>query len=1430
MSQVEPEVDDLSTPTNTQDDDEPEMKDLPVLVIGSPDMLYYSLVKFKGTGTESLILLDSGAAANVMPIAIYQQLPAEIKNTLQPTAARLSTVTLEPIQCHGRIDLVFDIEQTSFKARFFVTNDDSPLILGYPFLHARGWALDSVIMKVRFDGKWFSIFNYDDTRACKVSANKTTHIRPGEQKLIQATVLGNTDVARPSTLSPSVQTLLKTNIMICKVIVTPCARQVPVRIINTTEETLTLFKKQHLGLLYPVEQTMQWKKDEVTDEDCADYEGPKPVMNVAVSDSDGQADPTHDNLTTTPQLKVDENMSEQEFYDNVQEHMRELLKSSIEGLTYSESRKVRALFMEYPDIFAKHKQDFGQTKLAKHPINTGDEPPVKQRPRRIPRAYAPEVQKQVKDMAEKGIIRPSTSSWASNVLLVKKKDGTFRMCIDYRELNAKTKDLDEYILPRIDDTLDALSLSRFFCCLDLIQGYHQVELEPEDKHKTAFLAPQCVPTQWEFNYMPFGLTGAPRTFQKMMDILLRGLEFEIALAYLDDIIVFAPTFEKCLANVRVVFDRIREAGLKLKPAKCTFFRPETLFLGHIISGDGIRCDPAKTEAISKWEPPKNVKQVRSFLGMTNYYRKFIQNYAHKSEALHGLLRKGKKFRWEQEEQKAFADLKASLTSPPVMAFPRDEGQFILDTDASAYAIGGVLSQMQKNDDGEWEERVIAYASRRLSDREQRYCARRRELLAIVEMVKHFHTYLRGPRFVIRTDHASLRYVKTLKEMPDQFARWIMYLESFNYEIQVRKGALHINADALSRYMCEGKQCICAGTEHLESECDGEVDQNNPLEREQEEERLKKVMAIQFTSLWSDEEMIAAQKADPDIGIVYDCIANGKPRPSSNEIAPYSAATKAYYLEWKRLELHRGLLYRRWENDHGDEYKLQLILPHKYQILMCQQFHDGRRGAHLGRRRVVELIQRHTYWYKMTECVRTWIKTCPKCQQNSRPGKTPKAPMQKYIVGYCNERVCMDICGPLTISRTKNLYVLVITDSFSKYTKAFPMKNGLAMTVAELFTQHWINDFGEPEEIHTDQGGNFESNLMAEVCEMHSIHKTRTSTYHPKSNGQVERFNQTMMKMIRAMDGVYEDWDEKLGMVVSAYNATVHATTGFTPNRLWFGREMSHSADAILPENPTKKKMTRDMYVRLLERDNHIAYEIARQITGRSVVNQKKYHDRCSHLNKYKVGDMVLLKELAQAEAGMAKLRPKWDGPYYIIDIISDVDFRIAKSPTSRRTINHHDRLRPYYFRPEDKHKYDNSWVFEISRSFHRKNTTETIAQTEDISLSDMPSLKRLGVDHSTQTEDVDATGAAYFRTSINSRRRKRTQPYNAVDPLLPDKPKRPRGRPRKIVVEDMLASRIPPPPPDPPPDSEKVKSKESKKPKARKKRARLVSRLFITCN
>ena len=420
-----------------------------------------------------------------------------------------------------------------------------------------------------------------------------------------------------------------------------------------------------------------------------------------------------------------------------------------EDLTQEQKQQFFLLLLANADVFAE-RDDPGRTSLVKHRVDTGNSPPIRQPVRQIPLHKREEARHLLQDMLAKGVIQPSSSPWASPIVLVPKKDGNVRFCIDYRKVNAVTR-RDAYPLPRMDDTLDTLAGAKWFSTLDMVSGYWQVEVADEDKEKTAFCTPDGL---YEFNVLPFGLCNGPATFQRLMDLVLSGLQWSSCLVYLDDIIVVGRSFHEHLQNLENVFQRLRSAGLKLKPKKCTFMRKEVLYLGHLVSREGIATDPGKISKVAGWPVPTTVQEVQRFLGFASYYRRFIRDFAEIAKPLYQLTERNFPFKWTAECQRCLEELKCRLTTTPVLAYPDYSRRFILDTDASDFAIGAVLAQ---HDDG--HERVVAFASRTLSKTERRYCVTRRELLAVVVFTKHFRPYLLGREFILRTDHGSLTWLR-----------------------------------------------------------------------------------------------------------------------------------------------------------------------------------------------------------------------------------------------------------------------------------------------------------------------------------------------------------------------------------------------------------------------------------------------------------------------------------------------------------------------------------------------------------------------------------------------------------------------------------------------------------------------------------------------
>ena len=487
---------------------------------------------------------------------------------------------------------------------------------------------------------------------------------------------------------------------------------------------------------------------------------------------------------------------QQDVPDGVQDRLWAMVERAGSQLTPTQMKELYAVLLEYHDLFAQGPTDFGRTGVIKHDIDTGEAKPIRQQVRRIPPYKRDEAKKLLQEMLEKDVIQPSSSPWASPIVLVQKKDGSTRFCIDYRKVNTVTRK-DAYPMPRVDDTLDTLAGAKWFSTLDLISGYWQVEVNPKDREKTAFCTPEGL---FEFKVMPFGLCNAPATFQRLMDMVLAGVQWTSCLVYIDDVVILGKTFKEHLQNLVAVFKRLRSSSLKLKPKKCNFCSAEVDFLGHIVSANGVRTDPSKTMQVSQWPIPTSRKEVQQFLGLANYYQRFVKDFATIAKPLHRLTERNVQFGWSKESHTAFELLRKRLTTAPVLAFPDYSREFILDTDASDTGLGAVLSQIQ--DDG--SERVISYASRVLSRAERRFCVTRRELLAVVTFVQHFRPYLLGREFLLRTDHGSLTWLSNFKQPEGQLARWLERLQEFHLRIQHRPGKKHQNADALSRRPCS--QC------------------------------------------------------------------------------------------------------------------------------------------------------------------------------------------------------------------------------------------------------------------------------------------------------------------------------------------------------------------------------------------------------------------------------------------------------------------------------------------------------------------------------------------------------------------------------------------------------------------------------------------------
>ena len=663
-----------------------------------------------------------------------------------------------------------------------------------------------------------------------------------------------------------------------------------------------------------------------------------------------------------------------------------------------DKNKLYHLLVAYRDVFAADKTDFGRTNQIQHQTETGGASPVRQQSRRIAPTQREETTKMLQDMLNKQIVQPSTSPWASPIVLVRKKDGTLRFCVDYRKLNALTRK-DAYLLPRIDDALDTLAGSKWFTTLDLISGYWQVEMSDDDREKTAFCMPDGL---FEFNVMPFGLCNVPATFQRLMDAVLAGLQWSSCLVYLDDVIIPGKDFEDHLQNIRVVLERLRQAGLKLHPTKCHFGKKQVTFLGHIVSEDGVATDPQKISKVASWPVPISQHEVRQFLGLASYYRKFIKGFATVAKPLHRLTEKTAVFKWTTDCQEAFEKLRQQLVSPPILAFPDYQKPFILDTDASNLGIGAVLSQVQ--DDG--QERVIAYGSRVLSKAERRYCVTRRELLAVVYFLQHFRPYLLGRHFTLRTDHGSLTWLRNFKEPEGQQARWLEKLQEYDFTIVHRPGQRHSNADALSRLPCQ--QC------------------SRKLEEVTTQVRIitGNVHTLVGRPL---QELRDLQLSDSHIGPVLKDLEQQK-TPDTVNTRSQPPHTRRLIQQWRQLLVKDGVMWRLFQNTDGTPEILQLVIPQCLREEVLQELHSGLVGGHLGEdKKMMAWLRERFYWPGQWADVRNFCRACTSCATRKTPAPRRRAPLGTIRAGYPMQIIAVDILGPLPESTNGNSYILVVGD-------------------------------------------------------------------------------------------------------------------------------------------------------------------------------------------------------------------------------------------------------------------------------------------------------------------------------------------------------------------------------------------------------------------
>ena len=727
-------------------------------------------------------------------------------------------------------------------------------------------------------------------------------------------------------------------------------------------------------------------------------------------------------------------------------------------------------------------------------------PPIKQGIRPMSEEMRTELEKQVKDMLAKGVISPSKSPWGAPPVFVKKKTGEWRMCIDYRRLNKRMKG-DAYPLPLIWDNLQLAAHHKYYTCLDCNWGFWNLPLDEKSKELTAFVSPLG---SYQFNVLPFGIKNAPSEFQRAMDVVLSHLYQKGVLTYIDDIVIFTDTLEAHLERLAQVLDACAKQGLFLKLAKSEILKPEVTLLGHIVGRSGIRAHPKKIEAIMRATAPKTKPELRSFLGLSGYIRRFVPSYAAKVEPLTKLLKKNQEWEWNSEQEKAFQALKKEIEVSVMLAAPSLRGKsgydrFALLTDASDVALGSALLLVSKSDFV-----VIEFASKTLTPAERKWSTREREAFAIHWAVKRFEDYLKGTHFFVLTDHESLRWM--WKSTTGKVQRWALHLQQFAFDTIHLSGKINYMADYLSR-------CIPDAAD---------------------DELLDEIACPSYWAGLSQHRALTVEEIKEAM----------KEENTEEEIL-------------KNITKGEDELYY-----HARSGKL--YLPQALVHDVIHLFHTGPFGGHAGINRTARRINKFFWWPKLHRTVSEYVRSCLLCQRRQTRAEHPV--LHGVLTRPAAfQLVSIDFVGPLQHNEQVWYYAVGI-DHFSRFVQAVTSAGPDTNHAIRFLRDHWILPFGCPDCVLTDRGPAFRSSDFDKFCTQSiGAYHVYTSPYYPQGNGINEASHQSLDRALRA-HLVYcqteipprsskEVFPEALSLAVAIHNATPHIGTGASPYELLYGQPL-----------------------------------------------------------------------------------------------------------------------------------------------------------------------------------------------------------------------------------------------------------------------------------
>lgn len=954
-------------------------------------------------------------------------------------------------------------------------------------------------------------------------------------------------------------------------------------------------------------------------------------------------------------------------------------------------RMALALLKEYAPVFNDNPTIPSRTTKFRAQLDTGSNSPVMSAPYRTSPAEREMIDKAVDEMLKAGVIRPSRSPWSSPVVLVPKKDGETRFCVDYRRLNKLTK-VEVYPLPRVDETLRAFEGSMYFSVMDMQSGYWQVPLHPDSIPKTAFITHRGL---HEYVVLPFGPTNAPGYFQRMMDEVMGGLKWSSVLVYIDDLIVFSRTFEAHLHDLAVAFDRLREAGLTLKPKKCQMFAGSVHFLGHVVSRDGIAPDPDKVKAIRDMPKPRSKDEVLSFLGMAGYYRRYVPGFSTRAEPLQRISSlTGDISMWGPVHDAAIQSLKDALCAAPILVHPNFARPFRLMTDASGVGLGAVLTQ--KDDDG--AEHAVEYASRSLQPSERKWSPTELEALAVKWACEVMRPYLYGTKFEVVTDHRALQYLFKNQTTNARLQRWALQLMEYQFDVVHRPGSANANADGPSRLP------LPLGAGRGEDVGDDPPARMRTMKRTREEfPDATAIDADAYPRGWdagvqerrrvADERVLEPEDRrtdmsdalpstdefrthivnDPSFGDIHAYLMTGT-IPEGKEgtlktAEPYYFVTDGVLMLYTNLKrsVSRGL----------SVIGGRIVVPVTLRRRVILHHHSTPESGHLGPKPTYMRMQSVYWWPGMWRDTNRLVRSCHACQVRKDPPNARAGLLQPITVSEPWEVVGIDLLGPFKLTPRGNRYALTMIDFFSRWTIFSPLKESKANDVVDAVMESLVHKFGLPRAFLSDQGRQFAGGLFQRMLERLKVRYGSTSGYHPQTNGKTERVHRTLNAMLAAqVNKHHTDWDEYLSAAAWAVNTSWKRSTGLTPYEILFGRPARMPAEVLHGSKITIRMDAKEYNLRLtgVLREVH---DRVRKTQAAYAKAMAEYYDRSHKDVVYKPGDIVKLYQPSVQPQLPKRLQLQWTGPHLIVGPGPNAPNNYVVDINGQQRVCHVGRIRPY---------------------------------------------------------------------------------------------------------------------------------------------------------